>query len=197
MSNSEMILELLGDIYPARYCDDCLSKELSIRPRQQVNQICRKLEGKGKLVRQDGLCEKCKKEKKTNTLKRNIQIAPITRHSQVKESNVSYGLRRSYEDTDAIEGLRSGIVKICRQIWSKNKSEEAPRSVSKMINILKEDGLVPFLQASMMLTICSLRNAYLYENAKMSQKEMAIASNAWDIILEWWKKRNGQDNLHS
>jgi len=195
MSNSEMILELLGEIYPAGYCDDCLSKELSIRPRQQVNQICRKLEGKGKLVRQDGLCEKCKKEKKTNTLKRNIQIAPITRHShsQVKESNVSYGLRRPYEDTDAIEGLRSGIVKICRQIWSKNKSEEPPRSVSKMINILKEDGLVPFLQASMMLTICSLRNAYLYENAKMSQKEMAIASNAWDIILEWWKNQAAGD----
>lgn len=193
MSNSEMILELLGEIYPARYCDDCLSAELDIHHRQQVNQICRKLESKGNLVRQHGLCEKCQKEKKTNTLNKNIQIMPSRRQLEVRESTVNYYPIRSSEDLAQIEGLRSGIVRICRQIWLKNKSEEAPRSISKMINILREDGFIPSLQASMMLTICSLRNVCLYEDVKMSPKEMAIASNAWEIISEWCQKEAAGD----
>jgi len=198
MSNPEMILELLGDIYPARYCDDCLSAELDIYPRQQVNQICRKLESQGKLIRQEGLCEKCQKEKKTNILNRNIQIMPTRKHPGVKESNLSICFTGSREDySDEIDRLRAAIVKICRQIWLKNKSEEAPRSISKMINILREDGFIPSLQASMMLTICNLRNVCLYEDVKMSQKAIVIASNAWDIISEWWEKRDGQDKLHS
>jgi len=41
----------------------------------------------------------------------------------------------------------------------------------------------------MMQTICGLRNLYVYENMELGQREMTIARNAWDIILEWWNKK--------
>ncbi|MDD8019566.1 MAG: hypothetical protein PHU81_00040 [Acidobacteriota bacterium] len=195
MSNSEMILELLGEIYPGSYCDDCMSVELGIHPRQQVNQICRKLESQGKLIRQEGSCEKCQKEKKINILNKESQAIKIRINAELKKNSraSAYSIGRIEDVTGQIDRLRAAIVKICQQIWAANKSEKPPRSISKIINILREDGLIPSLQAGLMLTICNLRNAGLYEDVKMSAKETTIATNAWDIISEWWEKKLKSD----
>jgi len=48
------------------YCDDCLSHKLKIKPRQQVNQICRRLKEEGKISRIKARCILCGKEKKLN-----------------------------------------------------------------------------------------------------------------------------------
>lgn len=48
------------------YCDDCLSNELHIIPRQQVNQICRVLEDNRKISRIESTCRICKKFKISN-----------------------------------------------------------------------------------------------------------------------------------
>lgn len=63
MNNMDLILELLDDINPKHYCDNCISKELRIFPRQQVNQICRRLMVRGKLTRENNQCNSCKKIK--------------------------------------------------------------------------------------------------------------------------------------
>jgi len=47
-------------------CDDCLSDELNIKPRQQVNQICNNLMKKGFLNRVVRQCESCSKYKLIN-----------------------------------------------------------------------------------------------------------------------------------
>lgn len=71
MSNSDLIMESLDEIYPHAYCDDCLATELNIRPRQQINQLGNKLSIDGKIIRQKGICSLCKKQKITNSITRN------------------------------------------------------------------------------------------------------------------------------
>lgn len=50
MSNEQKILNFLAR-HQQSYDDDQLSELLSIEPRQQVNQICRRLKSQGKIQR--------------------------------------------------------------------------------------------------------------------------------------------------
>ena len=43
MSNLNIIVNFLGRRKDEHFCDDCLSSVTDICPRQQVNQICRRL----------------------------------------------------------------------------------------------------------------------------------------------------------
>jgi hypothetical protein len=65
--NSEKIIKFLTD-NPEGSCDDCISTRLKIKPRQQVNQICRKLENNKIIERKREKCPFCKKEKINNKL---------------------------------------------------------------------------------------------------------------------------------
>lgn len=61
------------------YCDDCVSKLCNINPRQSVFQVCSKLSGERKINRGYGICNHCGKQKKVNSvfkdvLTNNIQI---------------------------------------------------------------------------------------------------------------------------
>lgn len=51
------------------YCDDCLSEILEIYPRQQINQICRRLSKDDIIVRNKDECFGCKKDKLVNRYK--------------------------------------------------------------------------------------------------------------------------------
>ena len=51
-----------------KVCDDCLSDELLIHPRQQVNQICNRLAKKGSIKREGDMCDVCKKDKLVNSI---------------------------------------------------------------------------------------------------------------------------------
>ena len=64
-NNSEKIQQYLSE-EGAAYCDDCLSHNLSIYPRQTINQICRKLEHQSIITRQQGICKSCVKNKLIN-----------------------------------------------------------------------------------------------------------------------------------
>lgn len=66
MSHAQEIVKILRKDR-ASCCDDCLSKHLVISPRQQVNAICRNLEQKGAIRRQQGTCIACGKSKIVNT----------------------------------------------------------------------------------------------------------------------------------
>lgn len=68
MNNSERILNWLNVRYFDGFCDDCLSDELDITPRQQINQICRDLFRNEKLFRYKGLCNICGKNKLINSV---------------------------------------------------------------------------------------------------------------------------------
>jgi len=55
MNNAERIIQYLSDNTTGA-CDDCLSVQLKIKPRQQVNRICRKLQREGKITRGKERC---------------------------------------------------------------------------------------------------------------------------------------------
>lgn len=67
MNNSEKVTEYLK-AEENNICDDCLSKLLNIKPRQQINQICNKFKDNNILLRIKGECKICKSLKIINSL---------------------------------------------------------------------------------------------------------------------------------
>lgn len=63
MDNRTKILDFLRARSDEQYCDDCLSDMLDIHPRQQVNQICRKLFEEMHISRERRPCSRCSKLK--------------------------------------------------------------------------------------------------------------------------------------
>ena len=62
---SEVITNYLGST-DKNLCDDCLSKLLSIEPRQTINAVCNKLFKQDMINRCKGECSYCKKIKIVN-----------------------------------------------------------------------------------------------------------------------------------
>ena len=72
MDNSDIILEYLEENRSSEYCDDCISSQLGIKPRAQVNQICNRLSGQGTIKREKGLCALCRKRKLVNAFDQSL-----------------------------------------------------------------------------------------------------------------------------
>ena len=174
MANRDLILELLDSIHPDSYCDDCLSIELAIEPRQQVNQLARRLKDDGKITRARGACSLCKKPKTINTILRSDRAPAVGKADASPDAEPGLNIER----------MRTQIVRICHAIWNQHSEETPPRSISALINQLKNEQLLPAHQANLMLTVCNLRNVYVYENVPMGPRELAIAQNALSIIQE-------------
>ena len=67
-TNREIVLSTLKSTPNEGMCDDCISSQFEIYPRQQVNQICNDLKRQGKVDRKESLCRKCHKLKLCNFL---------------------------------------------------------------------------------------------------------------------------------
>src|SRR5712692_1204268 len=65
MNNPETILRFLKGI-PNGACDDCISRQTGIEPRQQVNQICRRIEQQRTITRRRDRCAVCGHTKTVN-----------------------------------------------------------------------------------------------------------------------------------
>ena len=67
-TNEQKIINFLSQEIIKEYgcCDDCLSNKLQIKPRQQINQICRNLENDRKISRIKSTCHICKNLKISN-----------------------------------------------------------------------------------------------------------------------------------
>jgi len=66
MGKREAILETLSRLGPL--CDDCLSNEAGVRPRQQVTQRCNELAKSNLISREKASCPKCHEYKYVNTI---------------------------------------------------------------------------------------------------------------------------------
>jgi hypothetical protein len=67
MRNSERLLKCLRN-HKHPLCDDCLGDLSGVRPRQQVNQLCRRMAAEGVIIRARGRCRHCTGEKLVNGL---------------------------------------------------------------------------------------------------------------------------------
>ena len=63
MTNAEAVINFLSN---KPYCDDCISEELNIKPRQTINQICRILDNVKAIQRVKGSCSSCARDKIVN-----------------------------------------------------------------------------------------------------------------------------------
>lgn len=61
MTNTSILADFISK--GNKYCDDCLSDALNIKPRQQINQISRKLEKESGYRREKQQCVNCSKDK--------------------------------------------------------------------------------------------------------------------------------------
>ena len=189
MSNSDIILEFLEENHPGEYCDDCISSQLEIKPRAQVNQICNRLSKQGTTKRDKGLCMLCHRQKFVNAF--STPVPGTSRAGILKEPAASYEVYDSLSDSQIdIEKMRTKIVRMCHELWQNEKGVDAPRSISRVINILKDENLLPWHQANMMLTLCNLRNVYVYEGLEMGHSERIVATGAWAIVSQWWESIN-------
>ena len=91
-----------------------------------------------------------------------------------------------------MEKTRTDIVHICRALWQGSQVGDAPRSISALINQLRNSGVIPNHEANMMLTLCNLRNVHVYEELTLGPRETAIAVNAESIVAEWWDAYSGR-----
>lgn len=187
MNQPDTILELLDEVFPDAYCDECLSKELDIQPRQQVNQLGRRLKDLGRISRGRGICSSCKKIKTINEIIR-PGAAPHPKREgrgldEGQENDAGSAAPTTVLD---IEQARTEVVGMCQSLWKENSPDAPPHSISVLINMLKNEDILPSHPANMMLTLCNLRNVHVYEGLPLGQREMTIAENALDIIQEWW-----------
>ena len=177
------ILELLEGIRPDGRCDDCLSSELNIKPRQSVNLACRPLAAEGRITRIKAECSLCDKVKLTNTMVSAIDFR------RVEPRTSSLKAPASTAKVIDIERARTEIVRVCRALWQETQTAEAPRSISAVIGQLRNAGCIPYLQASLMFTLCALRNVSVYEGTELSADEQAVAQHAAAAIGSWWQTR--------
>jgi hypothetical protein len=107
MSNPEVILEFLEG-FPGGVCDDCVSRETHVEPRQQVNQICRRLEEQGMLTRQKGPCGLGPHTKVLNIIRRVM----LTREQTAEPFST------------AIEVRRTHLVRFCKALAEKHRFQD-------------------------------------------------------------------------
>jgi uncharacterized repeat protein (TIGR03833 family) len=123
LNNIEKIQQYLVETGKV-YCDDCLSEILSIFPRQQINQGCRRLESEGIIRRQNGTCYSCSKNKIVNSSGDILPIsvkktAPILPSQKSKE--IDFPSLINNGENEFVE-FKSSIL------WSKTLTEEEMRS---------------------------------------------------------------------
>lgn len=186
MSQALKLLEFLDDLKPKGQCDDCLSLELEIEPRQTVNQICRALAAAGKIERSRNKCDRCGKVKITNSYVTSVNRVGDSGDAITPSRPIEARPRSGGEHHFDIEKARTDVVRICRTIWGQKKADAPPRAISAMIGVLKNENFLPTHIANMMFTVCGLRNVYVYEAIELGAKEISVAVNAKAIVDDWW-----------
>src|SRR3972149_3768713 len=123
MTDSALLLELLEDIRPRGYCDDCLSLELDIQPRQTINQICRTLHAAQSIERAKAKCDRCGKVKITNVRGSTVETGGMPKQRTSPGSSMPLD----------IEKARTGVVQICRELWRNTQPDSPSHSISANI----------------------------------------------------------------
>jgi hypothetical protein len=182
MSNAEAILDFL-ERFPKGVCDDCISRETGVEPRQQVYQICRRLEGRT-IRGAKGRCALCDRTKTLRVIPAGASAPEATESPQAAPSAAETPARHQSEAV-SIEALRNRLDRFSKGLLEKSKVPSGKNGLAALISALSDLGIVPLHQANMMHTIRGLRNAYVHEHVPMKARETAVAEAAWDIIREW------------
>lgn len=181
MSTSlDRILETL-DQFPSGICDDCLSVMAGVQPRQQTNQICRRMEGKEVVRRAQALCPICVKQKITNTPVSRRHNPPV----KLRDEKIMSGTQSLRDMSGYLDQIRRKMIESLNLI---DKQSVRSEGLSGRIARLRESGTIPSSVACMMLTLNSLRNLVVYDGFKPGPHEIAVVEAAWLTVQEWRTK---------
>lgn len=113
--------------------------------------------------------------------------AYIVSNSKTKDAADNSVPRAGSQPAFDLEHARNGVVRICFQIWRATQEGEVPRNISAIINQLKASKSVPVVTASLMFSVCAIRNAAVYSDWQPSPSELEVAKHASAAIDAWWK----------
>ncbi len=126
MNNEDVILKYLAGKKDEWFCDDCLSGETDIRPRQQVNQITNRLKSNGRIRRRKNSCSICGKRKKSSSFKGEVSDRS-KRGSQLDdlaEKVESYNSSRSKGPKEGLQGDPERAFDVGKRLYDAFNSPE-------------------------------------------------------------------------
>lgn len=113
MSNRETILNHLRQL-DKPICDDCISKQVKVEPRNQVNPICRKLRDDGLITRWRGQCNCSELPKYLNAVRNDpdvkVESEPALTGNESKRAKVGGIVHWPLKDLVPVECITSVTV---------------------------------------------------------------------------------------
>ena len=183
LSSKERVIECLESM-PEGICDDCLSKQSKVYPRQQVNSICRNLSDIGKVKREKVICPLCCKLKTSNFLFAG-EAAPsfVSVGKALREPALAYGA------SERLDSIRREIIGILNKVDPVRKAQAGNRETfSERLSGLQSEGRVPNTICTVIRLINSFRNLAVYESCILGSEELAFLEEAWRLVGGWWSK---------
>ena len=170
----ERILEAL-EANPVGLCDGCLSEEARVYPHQATNQICRRLADSGMTQRTKMRCSRCGSATKL------VNQLGATPPSEPQPNKKEQAIAQESLAGD-LDSIRRRIVEIVNRLDDARTKGEG---LSRRIQRLRDSDALPGSVACMMLTLNSLRNLVVYEEAKFTAKVHSVIDAAWSVVEEW------------
>lgn len=190
LSSEELIIEVL-ETRGMGICDDCLSNVTEIKPRQQVNSICRKLQSTGgKLRRVKGECAECKKNKILNSIEE-IETDLISSDnlylSSIQEPSSQYETI-SWDAAGHLDSIRRHIIEIMNKLDPKKSPSDTINieKFSEKLKRLEDVAIIPNPVAITIRMLNALRNSAVYRQCPLGEKEKELISQAYQYICLWW-----------
>jgi hypothetical protein len=193
LTAKERIIEILEN-RPEGQCDDCLSEIANIRPRQQVNSICRDLTQRGKLRRESAICPECKRQKILNTiigLNKKPQPDEIFKVPEVRENEAQHhaSFRSAAESLDSIRRKLIEIMNQLDPLQNQRLGNAAREGFSDRLTRLADSGIIPTNIMIIMRMLNAMRNAAVYHECQFEAKEEELSNLAYQIVIKWCRKR--------
>jgi hypothetical protein len=174
-------------------CDDCLSQLADVKPRQQVNMICRSLAKAGKLQRRKALCPKCGGRKILNKLdipEETLPPGPL-KGSEVRETSAQYASETRNQGAK-LDSIRRDMIKICNELDSEQETypqEKHPLPFGERLSSIAGSGRIPESKFIVMRMLNAMRNAVVYRGCLLENQDQELVDKAHQNLLEWWNKK--------
>lgn len=181
-TSKERILETLENS-PDGLCDDCLSLQANVLPRQQVNTIARILFSAGTIKRERGKCPGCEKTKYLNALTPLFPMSALEDASETIETTPE-----PIDPAEKLDSMRRGIIGFLNKLdpTRSNDAESRGReTVSEKIHRLFEANIIPPNIHILIRTLNAFRNLSVYDGYVVSPKEIKIINETWAVVVDW------------
>jgi hypothetical protein len=181
MTNADKVIDHLRNQNPGSgLCDDCLAVTVDVHPRQQINQICRRLQSEGRIARRNGICSRG-----NHGREKVLNFAAETGTNVPAPSEPDEGPPALREQTHILSDWLSEGTEFLSRVENVSRSSE---SNAARISRLRREGLIPSSLADKMLHLNSFRNQVVKERKALDADEWKLAQKYIRDCKSAWKK---------